>query len=334
MKRKLASICLAGAMAAVMLAGCGADPSASGSSTSGASSAESGSETAADSSGAQEGAEGETVYPLTVTDDLGMEVTIEEEPEQVVSLSPANTETLFAIGAGSRVAGRTDYCNYPQEAAEVDSIGSYSSPNMELIISKTPDVVFASDYIDDSIRAQLEENGAKVVVFAGSDVSSVQNDIMIAGQIMNCNEEAEKVTSAMSEELAELQEIVSGVQEPKSAFIDLGSFYSAGKGSLLGNMLLDLGVENIVDDTGEMWPQLSVETIIEKNPDVYISLFTTPEELKQTAGVSELDCIKNDQIIFFDGLSPEADMIQRAGPRLVEGTKLLAEQIYPELFAQ
>ena len=287
----------------------------------------------ADSQEASGGAAEETQYPLTITDDLGNTVTIEEEPERVVSLSPSNTETLFALGADERIVGRTDYCSYPEEAAEVPSIGTYTSPNTELIISMTPDVIFASDYIDDSIRSQVEGAGAKVIVFAASDLEGVEQNILTAGQVLNLNGEAKEITDGMEAEMAQLQEILSANTEEKSAFIDLGGYYSAGEGSLLGNMLEDIGVRNVAADTGEMWPQLSVEKIIESDPDVYISLYTTPEELKQVSGLSELDCIKNDRIVYYDGLSPEADMIQRAGPRLAEGTRLLAEQIYPELFS-
>ena len=137
----------------------------------------------------------------------------------------------------------------------------------------------------------------------------------------------------MEKEMAELEEILSASHEEKSAFIDLGGYYSAGPGSLLDNMLQDIRVRNVAADTGETWPQLSVETIIESDPDVYISLYSTPEELRQVPGLSELACIQNeDTLIFYDGLSPEADRIQRAGPRLAEGTRLLAEQVYPELF--
>ncbi len=256
----------------------------------------------------------EIAYPLTITDDLGTEVTIDSEPEKAVSLSPSCTEILFAIGAGDRVSGRTDYCDYPAEAAEVPSVGSYSDPNMELIIAQSPDVVFASDYIDDSIRSQLEELGANVIVFSANDVNGTERDIELAGQIMNCSDQAKEITRTMTSTLDALKETIADEAGTKSAFIDLGFYYSAGTGSLLGNMLNDLGVINIADDSGELWPQLSVETIIEKNPDLYISLYTTPEELKQVSGLNELDCIAGDHIIYYDGLSSEASMIQRPGP--------------------
>lgn len=331
MRRKNAKAALAAVLAAAMLlAGCGGSAQQEATEKTENTSQES-AEAPAEETEAP--AAGETEYPLTITDDLGNSVTIEEEPERVVSLSPSNTETLFALGAGEQVVGRTDYCNYPEEAAEVESVGSYSSPNTERIIAMSPDVVFASDYIDDAVRSQVEGAGAKVIVFAANDLESVAQDIRTAGQVLNRNEEAEEIASGMEMDLADLQELLAGKEETRSAFIDLGGYYSAGPGSLLGNVLEDLEVENVVADTGEAWPQVSVEKIIESDPDIYISLYTTPDELKQVSGLSSLDCIQNDQIIYYDGLSPEADLIQRAGPRLAEGMWLLAGEIYPELLS-
>lgn len=275
----------------------------------------------------------DTTYPLEITDDLGNQVTFEEAPETIVSLSPAATEIVYAIGAGDKVVGRTDYCDYPQEVADVDSIGSYAEPNMELIIEKAPDVIFVSDYIDDSIRSQVEAIGTKVFIFSANDIEAVENDIQAAGQILNLNDEAKEVTDGMEADRADLKETLSGKEEEKSVFIDIGSYYSAGPGSLLDSLLKEIQAENVAEDTGETWPQLSVERIIEKDPNVYVSLYTKPEELKEVSGLADLDCIANDNIVYFDGLSNEANMMQRPGPRLVQGAKILAESIYPELFA-
>lgn len=279
---------------------------------------------------ADKAADDTAAYPLTITDGLGDEVTIEKKPERAISLSPANTELLFAIGAGDRIKGRTDYCTYPEEAADVESIGTYASPNTELIISLEPDVIFASDHINDSIREQVEAAGAKVIVYSPKDVDAVKDTILQAGQIMDLNENAEKLVASMDADLKELEDAAASRDKNLSVFVDIGSFYSVGSDSLLGDILDRLGVTNIAADTGEAYPQLSVETIIEKDPDIYISLYPTAEELKKTAGIGDLDCIKNDRIIFFEALSPEADTIQRPGPRIAEGMKLLSEQIDKE----
>ena len=286
--------------------------------------------------GAETGQSGEqaaeTEFPLTIKDDLGNEVVLEKAPERVVSLSPSATEILFAVGAGEQVVGRTDYCSYPEEASKVDSIGTYIDPNTELILSKEPDVVLASDYIDDAIKSQIEAVGAKVILLSANSLEAIEADILLVGKVLNQNEKAGEVVEDMNAELKEVQEITAKAEEKKSVFVDIGSFYSAGPGSLLDDELNKLGAVNIAAEAGETWPQISVETIIEKNPDVYISLFTSVDELKTISGLNELDCMKNDQVVFYDGLSKEADMIQRSGPRVTKGIRLLAESIYPELF--
>lgn len=271
-------------------------------------------------------------YPITVTDDLGNEVTLEAAPESIVSLSPVNTEILFAVGAGDAVTGRTDYCNYPEEAADVESVGTYTEPNMELILSKSPDLVLASDYIDDAIRQQLEDNGSAVFVTSASDLESIENDIATVGKLVGHGEDADKVVENMESEWKDLSAELEKVKEAKSAFIDLGSLYSAGPGSMLDHSLQMIGVTNIAADADTAWPQLSAEVIVKADPDVYVSLFSQLEDVLQTAGLSDLRCLNEEGgFIYIDGASEDGDKIQRPGPRYIEGLQALAEQIYPEI---
>lgn len=278
------------------------------------------------------GTEDSTIYPFSIRDDLGNMIVIDEQPESVISLSPSSTEILFAVGAGNLIKGRTDYCSYPEDALSISSIGTYASPNLELIIEAEPQIVFASDYIDPSIAEQLKSAGIQIFIFSANTLEAVKTDILNAGAIVNQNRKAREITEDMEKQLAEILEKTKENAGTKSVFVDLGSYYSAGEGSLIGEMFDTIGVENIAADSGETWPQLSVEAIIEKNPDIYLSLYTTPEELKMVSGLNEMDCIKNDHIIYIEGVSPAADMIQRPGPRMVEGMRYLAEQIYPDSF--
>ncbi len=277
----------------------------------------------------------EDAFPVTITDALGNEITMEKAPEAIVSLSPASTEIIYSVGAGDKLVGRTDFCNYPEEAGAIDSIGSYTEPNMELILSKSPDLVLASDYIDDAIRTQLEDAGAVVCLLSANDLTAIENDINTVGKLAGCAEQAEKVVADMEAELADLTGKLEAVDAAKSAFVDLGSFYSAGPGSLLDNTMNIIGLENICADADSMWPMLSVESLIEKSPDVYISLYQPLDEIKQIAGMEALECLNaEDGFIYIDGMSPEGDMLQRPGPRYVEGVKVLAEKVYPEAFTE
>lgn len=271
-------------------------------------------------------------FPVTVMDDFGNEVTLEKAPESIVSLAPVDTEILFALGAGDSVTGRTDYCNYPEEAADVDSIGTYMEPNMELILSKSPDLVVASGFIDDNIRQQLEENGTAIFITNASDLESTEKNIETLGKLIGHDAEAEEVVKNMEDEWTDLSAELENVKEEKSAFIDIGSLYSAGPSSLLDNSMQMIKVENVAADADSAWPQLSAEAVVEANPDVYISLYSTLEDVQQTAGLSDLACLNEDGgFIYIDGSSVEGDMIQRPGPRYVEGLKALAELIYPEI---
>lgn len=271
-------------------------------------------------------------FPVTVMDDFGNEVTLEKAPESIVSLAPVDTEILFALGAGDSVIGRTDYCNYPEEAADVDSIGTYMEPNMELILSKSPDLVVASGFIDDNIRQQLEENGTAIFITNASDLESTEKNIETLGKLIGHDAEAEEVVKNMEDEWTDLSAELENVKEEKSAFIDIGSLYSAGPSSLLDNSMQMIKVENVAADADSAWPQLSAEAVVEANPDVYISLYSTLEDVQQTAGLSDLACLNEDGgFIYIDDSSVEGDMIQRPGPRYVEGLKVLAELVYPEI---
>ena len=106
---------------------------------------------------------GEVSYPLTLTGTDGTEITIDEEPEKIVSMGPNMTEILYAIGAGDKLVGRTDYCDYPAAVSEVESVGSISNADIEKILSLEPDLVLASTHFSDDAVKQLEDAGVPVL---------------------------------------------------------------------------------------------------------------------------------------------------------------------------
>ena len=159
---------------------------------------------------------------------------------------------------------------------------------------------------------------------------------MISRWLANCHaghkEEAGKVVEDMEAQWKELITSLDAVTEEKSAFIDLGSLYSAGPDSMLDNSLKMIKVKNIAAEADTAWPQLSAEVIVKEDPDVYVSLFSQLDDVLQTAGLSDLRCLNEDGgFIYIDGSSEEGDKIQRPGPRYVEGLQILAELIYPEI---
>ena len=136
-------------------------------------------------------------------------------------------------------------------------------PNMELILSKSPDLVVASGFIDDNIRQQLEENGTAIFITNASDLESTEKNIETLGKLIGHDAEAEEVVKNMEDEWTDLSAELENVKEEKSAFIDIGSLYSAGPSSLLDNSMQMIKVENVAADADSAWPQLSAEAVVE-----------------------------------------------------------------------
>lgn len=276
---------------------------------------------------------GQTEYPVTIEDNSGS-VSIDKEPERIISLAPNILEILFALDADSRVVGRTEYGNYPPEAESVTSIGGYSDPNVELILAQNPDLIIATDFMADDVKKQLENSNAKVLIFKATSYDETLDIITKIGLAINCNDQANSIVKEMDYELEQLQDTLETKEKTKSVFIDIGDYYTAGSDSFLGNELQLIEATNIAQDATGDYPQLSTEEIIAANPDVYISLYTPVDELKQVAGFDSMTCFKDNQVFYINPDGQDCDMIERPGPRLVNGMEILAEYIYPECFSE
>lgn len=271
------------------------------------------------------------IYPLTITDDLGNEVTFESEPTKIVSIAPSNTEVLFALGLGDKVIGRTEYCNFPEEAKSVEVVGGFSNPNVELIIALEPDVVFAQYSVEEETKALLESIGINVVIFNPANIDDVIANITTVAEICNVKDKANVLVRDMQ---TKREDILSKIKEEESkrVFVDLGGFVSTGKGSFLDSMLLELNAINIASDVEGQWPTLTLEKIIDKDPEVYISLYPPVEELKEVEALSGVSAFASDNVLIFPWGTEENNIVQRPGPRVVDGLELYAKAIYPGSF--
>ncbi|MFZ7132734.1 MAG: ABC transporter substrate-binding protein [Eubacteriales bacterium] len=272
-----------------------------------------------------------TTYPLTITDDLGNEVTFDAAPEKIVSVAPSNTEILFALELEDKLVGRSDYCNYPEEAASIESVGSYAEPNTESIINLDPDVVFSFTSVPEDAKQLLEGAGMKVVIFNPANIDGVLSNIEVIGKICNVQEKSAEIIDTMKNKRQGIMDKIA-TQETKTVFIDLGSFYSVGPKSFIDSILVELNVNNVAGDAETQWPQLSLEKIIEANPDVYISTYSSLEDLQAINGLEVIDAFKNDGVIVIPWGTAENDIVQRPGPRIIDGLEIYAKSIYPDAF--
>lgn len=280
-------------------------------------------------------------YPMEIEDEFGNKETIEEEPMKIVSLAPSNTEILFSLGLGDKVAGVTSYCDYPEEAATKEIIGGYSQFNLEKIIELEPDLVLAYGPGDEGEKKALRDAGIKVLGFGGETIDEVINDMKIIGKITGNNKEAEEVTAAMILKKNEIVEKIKG-QEKVKVFYEIWHepLQAAGEGSFMGELLILVGAENVAVDEDDdeiekqAYPIFDLEQLIERDPEVYLTSADMPEKtieaIKERPGYGEITAIKNDRVYIFDG--DEANIVSRPGPRIVEALEIIARSIHPKLF--
>lgn len=260
----------------------------------------------------------ETTYPFATEDMNGNAVTIEEQPDVVVSLTPSNTEILYALGAGNLVKGVDSYSNYPAEALEnATVVGAYADTDIEAVLALEPDVVFAgTGTLQEESRAQLAEAGVVVVETEAVDYAGIPTSIQRIADILNID--AQPLLTEMRDKEAALLETAAEAGSCTVYFaLSFGEYgeWSAGPGTFIDTMITMAGGVNIMDDPALPWPNPSLESILEADPDVI--LVSGGAEMAQLflegEAYQDLSAVQNGHVYGVD-----ADMSNRPGPRIVD----------------
>lgn len=271
----------------------------------------------------------ETEYPLTFTDSYGNETTLESEPQRIISCAPNMTELIFQLGAENRLVGRTDYCDYPDAAFSIDSVGAIDSPNVEMIVSMEPDLVLASSIFTEDSFNQLTEMGINVIVIHEEyDVDGVRNMILSVGEIINCNRQAIEITGAMDTLISETQATIEGLDKPKIYYaVSFGEYgdYTVGGDTYLHQLIEAAGGENVAEDVVG-W-SFSLEALVEADPDIIIVSQYMLDAFISTAPYSDLRAVKEGHVYGID-----SNLVERQGFRNAEGILMLAALFHPEAF--
>lgn len=279
----------------------------------------------------------ETEYPLTVVDVTGTEITIEKEPERIVSTSTSDTEILFALGLGDKIYGVSDFDNYPEEAKDKPKMGGVVEPNVEAILEQEPDLVVTGNSISEEAAQNIRDLGITLYQTDPKNMEEVFDVIRETGLITNRQKEAEDVIEEMQSVIDHVKETVAEVAEEdkKKVYIEYNPGWTVGKGEFMHELIELAGGINVVGDT-EGWIEVNEEKIIEENPDVIIYAADLVDEetgkqlgelIKERDGWEEITAIEENQMVPID-----EDIMSRNGPRIVEALQQIAEGIYPELF--
>lgn len=274
-----------------------------------------------------------TAYPLQIVDDLGTNVVIDAEPRRLVSLSPSNTEILFALGLGNRVVGVTEWCDYPAEAANKPKIGDLNG-NLEKILATRPDLVLASGSLNRNMVDRLRQAGLQVLALEPQSVEGVFQSLMMVGKATNTMERAQAIVADQRRRIAAVQEKLQTISDNQlRVFIEVDyPLYTAGRGSYVDDLVRLAGGKNVVENLTFYAPQ-SEEAVISLNPDVILALdyyYLSPDQkVERRPAWDAIKAVKENRIVTDMQL---ANVLNRPGPRAAEAVEGLARAFYPERF--
>ena len=282
---------------------------------------------------------------VTLVDYMGNVVTLTSAPERIVSLSPSNTEMLFAVGAGDSVVGVTDFCNYPYnftawiEAGNMTSIGNFWQPSVEPIVALEPDLVLASSGSLDAAET-LKNLGYAVLVVEGQTIEDVLRDVLLVGRATYKNTESIALVNEMRARIDAVVNQAAGATTTPKVYHEVWNdpLMSVGPNTFIDELITSAGGENIFHDATTSWPIVSSEAIIEKNPDVMFfpdmymgraNFYETIEAVESRPGWDTITAVQNGALYEMN-----ADIISRSGPRIVDALEILAKMVHPEIFGQ
>jgi iron complex transport system substrate-binding protein len=265
-----------------------------------------------------------------VVDDLGRLVAINGTPQRIVSLAPSNTEILFALGLGDKVVGVTDWCDYPPEALDKEKVGSFDTPDTEKIVALTPDLILVAYGTTMDVINSLIESGLTVFGIKTTDLDDVLNDIRTVGNITGKKAEANALTSEMESRIQAVTDETSELEERPRVFYIVwhDPLWTAGSETFIHELIEKGGGVNICQNiTG--YTTISIEEVVARNPEVIITSEWSFEWAQNVTSLNSTDARQNGRIYQGDD-----DLVQRPGPRLVDGLEWFAYFIHPEIFEE
>jgi cobalamin transport system substrate-binding protein len=275
-------------------------------------------------------------FPVTITDDEGTAVPIAAAPTKIVSLTPAATEILYAIGAGSKVVAKVeDLANYPPEAASVPIVATFKGVDVEKIVSLGADLVVSggANFGQGPAVEQLRHANIPVLVVGPTTTSGVLADIRFIGQATGEAANANLVADAMGADFTAIRTATAGIAHPKVFYeVDAtGAIYTAAKGSFLEELLDIAGADPVTTASASAY-DIPLETLVTANPDLILlgdaAYGVTADQVKARPGWATIAAVTSGSILAVDDV-----VITRPGPRLVAGVLALLKAIHPDLAA-
>lgn len=268
------------------------------------------------------------------TDEAGRKVRVPGNVTRIVSLAPNLTEIVYAVGAGNRLVGDTEYCDYPAEAKQVAKIGDTMHPSIERIIALRPEVVLVSTASQlEVFTKQLDEQRIAVFVTNPRSLEEVFHSIETLGELFGTRDQASVVVADLRKRAVTLEGAIKQVKPLKVFYQVSGEpLYTIGREAYLTDLVRRAGGVSVTADVPGAFPRFSDEAALAARPDAIV----LPTGGSMGAANSTVATpLKNSPAVLSNRIYKiNDDHLSRPGPRLLDGLEEMARALHPEAFKQ
>jgi iron complex transport system substrate-binding protein len=261
-------------------------------------------------------------------------------PKRIVSLVPALTEMLFALGAGPQVVAVSSYDEFPPEVKSLPRVGALLDPDMERILSLRPDLVISYGSQTD-LQGQLARAGIRVYTYRHAGLAGVFATLEDLGTAVGHAAESDRLSRDIRGRLDGIRARVAGRPKPRTLLVferdpaTLRSVYVSGGTGFLHDMLEIAGGVNVFADVKRESIQPSIETMLSRAPDVILEVRATgllaatdvAEARRAWKALASIPAVRNERIHILNG-----EHLVVPGPRVVQGTEAFARALHPDAF--
>ncbi len=254
-------------------------------------------------------------------------------PQRIVSLAPSVTETIFALGFGDRLVGVTTYCDYPAAARRLPKIGSFTSPSLEAILARRPDLVIGvSSATDPGAAREIERLGLKLRLISLAAVGDILRSIVNIAQLLGAPQTGTTLAANIQAQIERVKRRVAPAPRRATLLaVGLRPLVAVGGKNYLDELITLAGGKNIAADAAQPWLNLPDELIVARAPQVIIEAGWGSDRgapARHWRDLQSIPAVRERRVYVYP-----SDKILRPGPRIGEGLEEIARLIHPECFA-
>jgi iron complex transport system substrate-binding protein len=267
----------------------------------------------------------------TVSDGLGRTVVINRAPQRVVSIAPGATHIVRAAGSLERLVAVTTSDYKTDDLTHLPRVSALPL-DLEAIVAFNPDLVLASDQVNDQSHASMFEALDIPIIYLGSDTwDDIRASILMTGTILGSTEYARATTDALQAQRDELVSLTNSIEEAPTAIFLVSSTrsYSFGRGSYVLDLMRWAGLDPLTEVFDTPAPVLDDEWVLLNNPDVIVGTFSGSDVINELLSNhptwQSLDAIRSGRIV-----DVPASLILTPGPNNIRAAWLMARAVHPE----